>query len=92
MDQTNKYLERTVGGSDQAGLNILGTLLMGDPPYTYPENAPKNGADGAPRCYDPAQAPGHTDFDDGSKAYQAAHGVEDLIGNPFAQFMFGGVR
>ncbi|AII08498.1 MULTISPECIES: MCE family protein [Rhodococcus] len=92
MDQTNKYLERTVGGSDQAGLNILGTLLMGDPPYTYPENAPKNGADGAPRCYDPAQAPGHTDFDDGSKAYQPARGVEDLIGNPFAQFMFGGGR
>ena len=92
MDQTNKYLERTVGGSDQAGLNILGTLLMGDPPYTYPENAPKNGADGAPRCYDLAQAPGHTDFDDGSKAYQPARGVEDLIGNPFAQFMFGGGR
>ncbi|KAF0960836.1 MCE family protein [Rhodococcus sp. T7] len=92
LDQTNRYLERTVGGSDQAGLNILGTLLMGDPPYTYPENAPKNGADGAPQCYDPAQPPGHTDFDDGSKAYQPAHGVEDLIGNPFAQFMFGGVR
>lgn len=92
LDQTNRYLERTVGGSDQAGLNILGTLLMGDPPYTYPENAPKNGADGAPQCYDPAQPPGHTDFDDGSKAYQPAHGVEDLIGNPFVQFMFGGVR
>ncbi|MFC9762081.1 MCE family protein [Rhodococcus jostii] len=92
MDQTNRYLERTVGGSDQAGLNILGTLLMGDPPYTYPENAPKNGADGPPRCYDPGQAPGHTDFDDGSKAYQPARGVEDLIGNPFAQFMFGGAR
>ncbi|MFC9553357.1 MCE family protein [Rhodococcus sp. NPDC056960] len=92
MDQTNKYLERTVGGSDQAGLNILGTLLMGDPPYTYPKNAPKNGADGAPRCYDPAQAPGHTDFDDGSHAYQPARGIEDLIGNPFAQFMFGGGR
>ncbi|OUS91643.1 MCE family protein [Rhodococcus sp. NCIMB 12038] len=92
LDQTNRYLERTVGGSDQAGLNILGTLLMGDPPYTYPENAPKNGADGEPQCYDPAQPPGHTDFNDGSKAYQPAHGVEDLIGNPFAQFMFGGVR
>ncbi|MDV7354824.1 MCE family protein [Rhodococcus oxybenzonivorans] len=92
MDQTNRYLERTVGGSDQAGLNILGTLLMGDPPYTYPEDAPKNGADGAPRCYDPTQAPGHTDFDDGSHAYEPARGVEDLIGNPFAQFMFGGAR
>ncbi|WP_368680253.1 MCE family protein (plasmid) [Rhodococcus opacus] len=92
MDQTNRYLERTVGGSDQAGLNILATLLMGDPPYTYPEDAPKNGADGPPRCYDPAQAPGHTDFDDGSHAYQPARGVEDLIGNPFAQFMFGGGR
>ena len=92
MDQTNRYLERTVGGSDQAGLNILGTLLMGDPPYAYPENAPKNGADGPPRCYDPGQAPGHTDFDDGSHAYQPTRGVEDLIGNPFAQFMFGGAR
>ncbi|WP_213576053.1 MCE family protein [Rhodococcus sp. USK13] len=92
IDQTNRYLERTVGGSDQAGLNILGTLLMGDPPYAYPENAPKNGADGPPRCYDPGQAPGHTDFDDGSHAYQPTRGVEDLIGNPFAQFMFGGAR
>lgn len=90
LDQANRFLERTVGGSDQPGLNILGTLLMGDPPYTYPENAPRNGADGAPRCYDPEQPPGHTQFDDGSDAYQPARTMEDLIGNPFAQFMFGG--
>lgn len=92
LDQTNRYLERTVGGSDQAGLNILGTLLMGDPPYTYPKNAPTNGATDAPRCYAPDQAPGHTNFDDGSGAYQPARTTEDLIGNPFAQLMFGGGR
>ncbi|MGH3892676.1 MAG: MCE family protein [Rhodococcus qingshengii] len=92
LDQTNRYLERTIGGSDQAGLNILGTLLMGDPPYTFPTNAPKNGANDAPRCYTTDEAPGHTDFDDGSGAYQPARTTEDLIGNPFAQLMFGGGR
>ena len=90
LDRANRFLERTVGGSDQPGLNILGTLLMGDPPYTYPENAPRNGADGPPRCYDPEQPPGHTRFDDGSDAYHPARTMEDFIGNPFAQFMFGG--
>ncbi|MGW0022002.1 MCE family protein [Rhodococcus sp. NPDC003382] len=90
LDQANRFLERTVGGSDQPGLNILGTLLMGDPPYTYPENAPRNGADGPPRCYDPEQPPGHTPFDDGSDAYRPARTMEDLVGNPFAQLMFGG--
>lgn len=90
LDQANRFLERTVGGSDQPGLNILGTLLMGDPPYTYPENAPRNGADGPPQCYDPEQPPGHTPFDDGSEAYRPARTMEDLVGNPFAQFMFGG--
>lgn len=92
MEQTNKYLERLLGGSAQPGLNILGSVLMGDPPYKYPEDAPKTRAGGGPRCYDPSQAPGHTDFDDGSNAYHPTRNVEDLIGNPFAQFMFGGAR
>ncbi len=38
LAQTNKYLERTVGGSALPGLNIQGTLLMGDPPYTSPDD------------------------------------------------------
>ncbi|MFC9355193.1 MCE family protein [Rhodococcus sp. NPDC057014] len=92
LAQTNTYLERTVGGSDQPGLNILGTLLMGDPPYTNPANLPVVEADGPVACYDWAQPQGHTDFNDGSAAYRPARTPMDLIGNPFAQFFLGGLR
>ncbi|BAH55897.1 MULTISPECIES: MCE family protein [Rhodococcus] len=90
--QTNTYLERTLGGSDQPGLNILGTLLMGDPPYTNPANLPVVRADGPVACDDWSQPQGHTDFDDGSAAYRPARTPMDLIGNPFAQFFLGGLR
>nr|WP_271214002.1 MCE family protein [Rhodococcus wratislaviensis]GLK41287.1 virulence factor Mce family protein [Rhodococcus wratislaviensis] len=92
LEQTNTYLERTVGGSDQPGLNILGTLLMGDPPYTNPANLPVVEADGPVACYDSTQPQGHTDFNDGSAAYRPARTPMDLIGNPFAQFFLGGLR
>lgn len=92
LAQTNKYLERTVGGSALPGLNIQGTLLMGDPPYTNPDDLPIVAADGPAKCYDWSQPVEHTDFADGSHAYSTAETLADLIGNPFAQFMPGGGR
>ncbi|MBY4212494.1 MCE family protein [Rhodococcus fascians] len=92
LAQTNTYLERTVGGSAMPGLNILGTLIMGDPPYTTPNDLPIVEADGPAKCYDWSQPVPHTNFADGSNAYQDAETFADLIGNPFAQFMPGGGR
>lgn len=92
LAQTNKYLERTVGGSALPGLNIQGTLLMGDPPYTSPDDLPIVAADGPAKCYDWSQPVEHTDFADGSHAYSTAETLVDLIGNPFAQFIPGGGR
>ena len=92
LAQTNKYLERLVGGSNMPGLNILGTLLMGDPPYTSPVDLPIVAADGPAKCYDWTRPPGHTDFNDGSHPYSPARTPADLIGNPFAQFVPGGGR
>lgn len=92
LKQTNTYLERTVGGSDQPGLNILGTLLMGDPSYTNPADLPVVQADAPVACYDASKPQGHTNFDDGSAVYSPARTPMDLIGNPFAQFFLGGLR
>ncbi|OAK56220.1 MCE family protein [Rhodococcoides kyotonense] len=90
LAQTNRYLERTVGGSAMPGLNIRGTLLMGDPPYASPDDLPVVQADGPASCYDWSQPVPHSDFDDGSHAYSKAETLLDLIGNPFAQFLPGG--
>lgn len=92
LAQTNNYLERTVGGSAQPGLNIQGTLIMGDPPYTTPEDLPIVEADGPAQCYDWSRPVPHEDFADGSHAYSRAETFVDLIGNPFTQFMQGGGR
>ncbi|MCU1643024.1 MAG: mce4A [Nocardia sp.] len=93
LHKTNTLLENTVGGSDRPGLNILGTLLMGDPPYRVSQDLPKTGLDNAPSCYATGdQKPGHVPFDDGSHAYRTAQGPEDLIGNPLAELLFGGWR
>lgn len=92
LAQTSAYLERTIGGSAMPGLNIQGTLLMGDPPYTSPEDLPIVAADGPAKCYDWSQPQPHTDFQDGSHAYSKANSLLDLIGNPFAQFAPGGGR
>lgn len=91
LAQTNRYLERTVGGSARPGLNVVGTLLMGNPPYTYPENLPKVGLRGtAPSCYASSASPTpHIAFDDGSDAYHPINSPDDLIGNPLATMLFG---
>jgi phospholipid/cholesterol/gamma-HCH transport system substrate-binding protein len=89
LHQNNTYLENTVGGSARPGLNILGTLLMGDPPYRASQDLPKTGLDNAPNCY-ANQPPAHVPFDDGSHAYRPAQGPEDFIGNPLAEWLFGG--
>ncbi|MET8430924.1 MCE family protein [Nocardia sp. NPDC004860] len=76
--QADDYLKRALGGA-RPGLNILGTVPMGDPFYTQ-QNLPKVGDVRNPvNCYgshDGATAadPGHTDFDDGSQAYRTAAG------------------
>lgn len=93
LAQTNKHLELTNGGSGRPGLNILGTLLPGNPPYTYKDNLPKTGLDNGPSCY-PAgpKGAGHVNFDDNSDAYAPIQGPTDLIGNPLADLLFGGPR
>lgn len=93
LHQTNRLLENTVGGSARPGLNILGTLLMGDPPYRPTRDLPKTSLDNAPSCYATGdRPPGHVNFDDGSHAYRPAQGPEDFVGNPFAELLFGGWR
>ncbi|MBF6290093.1 MCE family protein [Nocardia cyriacigeorgica] len=87
LEQSNAYLERTIGGSANPGLNIVATLLMGDPPYAYPADLPIVAADGPAKCYDWSQPPGHTDFNDGSHPYGPVRTPLDLLGNPFAQFL-----
>lgn len=96
LNTARQHLEAAFGGN-RAGLNVLGTVLMGDPPYTYPENAPRNDAGAGPNCYGypfgpDSQAPGHTNFDDGSDAYTPVEGIGDLIGNPFASLIYGLTR
>ncbi|WCB38911.1 MCE family protein [Gordonia polyisoprenivorans] len=88
---TNQYLERTVGGSARPGLNVVSTLLMGNPPYTYPDNLPKVGLSGtAPSCYASSASPTpHIAFDDGSDAYRPINSPDDLVGNPLATMLYG---
>ncbi|PKZ63855.1 mammalian cell entry protein [Gordonia terrae] len=91
LAQTNRFLERTVGGSARPGLNVASTLLMGNPPYTYPENLPKVGLSGtSPSCYASSSSPTpHIAFDDGSDAYRPIDSPDDLIGNPLATMLYG---
>ncbi|PPJ24958.1 MCE family protein [Nocardia nova] len=91
LNQSRKVLERALGG--RPGLNIVGTLLLGNPPYAYPDDLPVNGADGAPTCYPYAAgsggpAPGHIDFGDGSHAYRPVRQPLDVLGNPFAALIY----
>ncbi|AUH67636.1 MULTISPECIES: MCE family protein [Gordonia] len=92
-----KYLERAFGGA-RAGLDIVGTLIMGDPPYRPGVDAPRTNAGASgPSCYGyprgpGAKAPGHVDFDDGSHAYRDVKTPEDVIGNPFASMIYGMTR
>lgn len=96
LNDARKYFERAFGGG-RPGLNALGTVLMGDPPYTYAKDLPVNGADNPPSCYGypfgPASAPlGHTDFNTGTTVYGPVRSAEDLIGNPFAPLIYGLTR
>lgn len=70
-----------------------GTILMGNPPYTKPENLPKVGMPGIkPSCYPTANGttPPHYNFPDGSDAYRPIRGPLDFIGNPLADLFTGG--
>lgn len=88
---TNKYLERANGGSDRPGLNVVGTLLMGNPPYSSSRDLPKVGLENvSPSCRQTSGPPNHINFDDGSNAYKPINGPADLIGNPLADLLFGG--
>ncbi|MGW5514360.1 MCE family protein [Nocardia africana] len=96
LNDARKYFERAFGGG-RPGLNALGTILMGDPPYTYAKDLPVNGADNPPSCYGypfgPGSAPlGHTDFNTGTTVYGPVLSPEDLIGNPFAALIYGLTR
>ncbi|MGY4101936.1 MCE family protein [Nocardia sp. R16R-3T] len=96
LNDARKYFERAFGGG-RPGLNALGTILMGDPPYTYAKDLPVNGADNPPSCYGypfgPGTAPlGHTDFNTGTTVYGPVRSPEDLIGNPFAALIYGLTR
>ncbi|MFE3229209.1 MCE family protein [Nocardia sp. NPDC059228] len=95
LNKSRQVLERALGG--RPGLNIVGTLLLGNPPYAYPNDVPVNGADGAPACYSYANgtggpAPGHINFDDGSHAYRPVREPLDVLGNPFAALIYGLTR
>ena len=91
LAQTNKHLEITNGGSARPGLNVMATLLMGNPSYKYSENLPRTGLPNAPSCYSNVGTR-HVDFPDGSNAYAPITGPEDYFGNPIADLLFGGSR
>ncbi|MGO3325547.1 MCE family protein [Gordonia sp. (in: high G+C Gram-positive bacteria)] len=97
MNYARKYLEQAFGGK-VAGLNVLGTLLLGNPPYRPGTDAPTNHAGRAgASCYGYPFAPGdqgagHFSFDDGSHAYRNVRTPDDVIGNPFASLIYGMTR
>ncbi|PPJ25560.1 MCE family protein [Nocardia nova] len=94
--QADDYLTHTLGGA-RPGLNILGTIPMGDPPYTQ-GNLPKVGdVSGPPSCYGShdgvtAADPGHTDFDDGSRAYETPPSEAPGFGADIAELLFGRIK
>lgn len=92
MDTTRRYLEPTLGGS-RPGLNVASTLLYGDPAYEYPNNLPRNGADGPATCYEETyqggQQPAQTNFADGSDAYQREMSLAQLARSPLWQLLYG---
>lgn len=95
--QADKYLARALGGA-RPGLNILGTVPMGDPPYKSPQNLPEVGAvKNGPSCYgsndgETTSDPGHTNFHDGSQAYQTPITAADLKGGNIANLLFGHLK
>ncbi|MCS4257868.1 phospholipid/cholesterol/gamma-HCH transport system substrate-binding protein [Rhodococcus erythropolis] len=49
LDEARAVVEGAVGGT-VPGLNISGTVLAGDMPYSYPRDVPVVAASGGPRC------------------------------------------
>ncbi|MCD2107132.1 MCE family protein [Rhodococcus erythropolis] len=94
LTQSDRYLTRVLGGG-RPGLNILGTIPMGDPFYQFPGNLPQVGnVTNAPSCYGMQDGvttfdPGHTNFQDGSDAYQVLPNPLDDIGGRLASLLFG---
>lgn len=92
--RADKYLANALGGT-RPGLNILGTVPMGDPPYKSPQNLPEVGrVNNAPSCYgsvngDTLSDPGHIPFDDGSDAYQTPLNSMTDAGRTLAGLLFG---
>ncbi|MFE3002774.1 MCE family protein [Nocardia sp. NPDC059246] len=96
LNQDRQLLERAFGGG-RPGLNVLGTTLLGDAPYSYPKDLPVNGADNSPGCYgypytQSSPPVGHADFNVGTTVYGPIRGPEDLLGNPFAALIYGLTR
>ena len=94
MSQNRRFLENTVGGT-KPGLNVQSTVLLGDPAYAYPDNLPINAADNAPDCYgagpiDPnSTVPPHTQFHDGSQAYEREFTLGELAQSPLLTLLYG---
>lgn len=92
LDTTRQYLEPTLGGT-RPGFNVASTILYGDPPYRYPDNLPRNSADGPPDCYEETylggQRPAQTDFADGSDAYHREMSLAELARSPLWQLLYG---
>ncbi|MBQ9051230.1 MCE family protein [Rhodococcus sp. (in: high G+C Gram-positive bacteria)] len=94
MSQNRHFLENTVGGT-KPGLNVQSTVLLGDPAYAYPDNLPINAADNAPDCYgagpiDPnSTVPPHTQFHDGSEAYEREFTLGELAQSPLLTLLYG---
>lgn len=94
MSQNRQFLENTVGGT-KPGLNVQSTILLGDPAYAYPDNLPINAADNSPDCYgagpiDPNSiVPPHTQFHDGSEAYEREFTLGELAQSPLLTLLYG---
>ncbi|MFZ2177878.1 MAG: MCE family protein [Rhodococcus sp. (in: high G+C Gram-positive bacteria)] len=93
MNQSRKLLENTLGAT-RPGLNVLSTVLFGDPPYAPGKNLPVNGADNPPNCYGAPMGPGdakpaQTNFNDGSDAYQREFEFGELAKSPLFSLLFG---
>ena len=92
MNQGRKYLENTLGAT-RPGLNVLSTVLVGDPAYGA-GNLPINGANNPPNCYGAPTSgqtpiPPQTNFNDGSDAYHREFTIGELAQSPLLSLLFG---
>lgn len=92
MNQARRYLENTLGAT-RPGLNVLSTVLVGDPAYGA-DNLPINGASNPPSCYgaptsETTPLPPQTNFNDGSDAYHREFTLGELAQSPLLSLLFG---